>query len=164
MHEAPSQAITIRPAQPNDTDAITRIYLQSAEHHAGLDPLRYSIPSFAEISLRYREGRQHPEHGTSLVAELNGEVVGFIDVKLDRSQDSMHKDMLYCHTIEIAVSNAHQSRGIGAQLLRAAEDWGRAQGAELASLEYNAANHRAAEFYQKRMGYKIASITAIKLL
>ena len=47
--------------------------------------------------------------------------------------------------------------------LRAAEDWGREQGAELASLEYLAANMRAASFYE-RTGYRVAAITAIKRL
>ena len=61
MAEAPNPpAITIRPARPQDADAITRTYMESAEHHARLDPQRYSIPAAAEIAARYREGRQHP--------------------------------------------------------------------------------------------------------
>jgi len=61
------------------------------------------------------------------------------------------------------VSSRHQNQGIGGRLLRAAEDWGRQQGASFASLEYLAANTRASLFYQ-RMGYRVASITAIKSL
>jgi GNAT superfamily N-acetyltransferase len=48
-------------------------------------------------------------------------------------------------------------------LLQAAEDWGRRQGAELASLEYLAANQRASLFYE-RLGYHPASVMAIKSL
>jgi hypothetical protein len=33
--------MTIRPAVPDDADRITRLYLESAEHHASLDPERY---------------------------------------------------------------------------------------------------------------------------
>jgi ribosomal protein S18 acetylase RimI-like enzyme len=100
----------------------------------------------------------------TLVAELSGEIVGFIDAQLEQSLDLMHRDMIYCHIAEIAVSYRHQSQGIGGRLLRAAEDWGRRQGAEFASLEYHAANIRAGSFYQHRMGYRLASITAIKRL
>ena len=57
----------------------------------------------------------------------------------------------------------HQNQGIGGRLLQAAEDWGRRQGAECASLEYHAANKRASVFYQQHMGYSVASITAIQL-
>lgn len=159
--------IAIRAASPEDADGITRVYLESAEYHAGLDAERYSIPEAEEISARYREGRQHPPDGDgeaiTLVAEVAGEIAGFVDVRLTRSPDPMHRDMLYCHVVEIAVSNRHQGQGIGGQLLRAAEDWGREHGAQLASLEYLAVNQRAKAFYE-RLGYRQAQVMAIKRL
>lgn len=161
-------SITIRPAVPDDADGIARTFLESAEHHARLDSERYLVPSAEGISLRYREGRQHPLEAhaetITLVAEIGGEIVGFVDARLQRSPDAMHRELTYCHVAEIAVSNRNQSQGIGAQLLRAAEDWGRRQSAEFASLEYLAVNTRAGAFYQQRMGYRVASITAIKRL
>ena len=169
MSEVPNPAaITIRPAVAEDADAIVRIYLDSAEHHASLDPERYWIPAVEMISARYREGRQHPQQtdgeSITLVADLGSEIVGFIDARLERSPDPMHRKMLYCHIVEFAVGLAHQSQGIGQRLLQAAEDWGREHGAELASLEYLTANTRAGDFYQQRMGYRPAAITAIKRL
>jgi ribosomal protein S18 acetylase RimI-like enzyme len=161
-------AITIRPAVSGDADGIARIFLESAEYHASLDPERYSVPAVETISARYREGRQHPPHaagdGITLVAELSGEIVGFIDARLEQSPDPMHREMVYCHIAEIAVSHQHQNQGIGGRLLRAAEDWGRRQGAEFASLEYHSANICASSFYQQRMGYRLASTIAIKRL
>lgn len=157
--------MTIRPATSKDADGITRVFLESAEHHARIDPERYLVPDADAIAERYRARQQHApdDVAITLVAELNGGIVGFVDARLDRSPDPMHRDMIYCHIVEIAVSVAHQSQGIGAQLLKAAEDWGREQGATLASLEYNAANTRAAGFYQ-RLGYAAANIMAIKRL
>jgi ribosomal protein S18 acetylase RimI-like enzyme len=169
MSETPNPLpITIRPAVPDDADGIARVYLESAEYHAGLDPERYSACAFEPIAARYRQGRQHPpdEAGEviTLIAEMSGEIVGFVDARLYRSPDPMHGEMLYCYIVEIAVSRLHQSRGIGGRLLQGAEGWGRGHGAELAMLEYNAANTRAAEFYHRRMGYRVASITATKRL
>ena len=169
MDEAHSPAaITIRPAVSEDADGIAGTFLESAEYHARLDPERYSLPSVETISVRYREGRQHPpdERGEviTLVAELSGEIVGFIDARLEQSPDPMHREMIYCHVAEIAVRSRHRNQGIGGLLLRAAEDWGRQQGAEFASLEYHAANTPASLFYQQRMGYWVASITVIKRL
>lgn len=168
MGEVPNPAaITIRPATSDDADGITRTFLESAEHHARLDPERYWIPAAETISARYREGRQHPPDargGVTLVAELSGEIVGFIDARLDQSPDAMHRDMIYCHVAEIAVSCRHRNQGIGGRLLQAAEDWGRRQGATFASLEYHVANTRAGAFYQRRMGYSTAAMTAIKRL
>jgi ribosomal protein S18 acetylase RimI-like enzyme len=167
--EARSPAtITIRPAVAEDADGIAGTYLESAEHHARLDPERYWVPAVEAISARYREGRQHPQdagaESITLVAELSGEIVGFIDARLERSADAMHREMIYCHVAEIAVSSRRQNQGIGGRLLQAVEDWGRRQGAEFASLEYHAANTRAGEFYQRNMGYRVVSITTIKRL
>jgi ribosomal protein S18 acetylase RimI-like enzyme len=168
MGDAPGAVITIRPAVSEDADAIARTYVESAEYHAGLDPERYSVPAVDTISARYREGRQQPPgargEGITLVAECSGEVVGFIDARLEQSPDAMHREMTYCHISEIAITREHQNQGIGGRLLRAAEDWGRGQGAQFASLEYHAANTRAGSFYQQRMGYRVAAVTAIKRL
>jgi ribosomal protein S18 acetylase RimI-like enzyme len=169
MGEASSPvAITIRPAVSEDANGIVRAYLESAEYHAGLDPERYWVPEVEAISARYREGRQHPPEAggevITLVAELSGEIVGFVDARLDRSPDPMHREITYCHIVEIAVSRRRQNQGIGGRLLEAAEDWGRRQGAEFASLEFLATNARAGEFYQRRMGYHVAAMIAIKRL
>jgi GNAT superfamily N-acetyltransferase len=160
--------LEIRPAVPDDADGIARTFLESAETHAEIDPERYSRPAGETISARYREGRQHPPHAgrecITLVAVLRGEIVGFVDARLEQSPDAMHREMVYCHIAEIAVHSAHRSQGIGGRLLRAAEDWGHRLGAVFAILEYNAANTRAGSFYQERMGYRLASLTAIKWL
>jgi GNAT superfamily N-acetyltransferase len=166
INEAPKMTATIRHAVKEDADGITRTFLESAEHHAGLDSDLYFVPAAETIAARYREGRQHPEEhaaGITFVAELSGDIVGFIDARLYQPTDAMHRQMIYCLISEIAVKGEHQNQGIGRQLLRAAEDWGRRQGAEFAALEYHAANARAAAFYQ-RMHYRLASITAIRRL
>jgi ribosomal protein S18 acetylase RimI-like enzyme len=66
--------------------------------------------------------------------------------------------------LEIAVRGGHRNQGIGGRLLREAEDWGHRLGAEFASLDYHAANTQVSSFYHERMGYRLASITAIKRL
>src|SRR4051812_11491562 len=104
-------AIAIRAAVAADAEPIARVFLESAGHHAALDADRYWVPSIDAIAARYREGAQHPPETESitLVAELDGEVVGFVDARLDRSPDPMHREMIYCHTVEIAVSGRHRS-------------------------------------------------------
>jgi len=159
--------ITIRPAVSGDADGIARVFLESAEYHTALEPERYTVPSLEAISARYRDGRQHPQAAcasVTLVAALSGEVVGFIDARLERSPDPMHRQMICCCISEVAVSRRHQNQSIGGRLLRAAEEWGRLHRAEFAFLEYLTANVRASSFYHQRMGYRTASVTAIKRL
>ncbi len=159
-------AIRIRPAVAGDAEGIALAFLESAEHHARLDPARYRVPAAETTLARYREGRQHSRDAAAitLVAERSGEIVGFIDATCEQSPDLMHRDVTFCHVTEIAVSTRCRSEGIGGQLLQAVEDWGRQEGAVFAALEYHAANTRAGAFYQRRMGYAIAAITAIKPL
>jgi len=157
----------VRPAVAEDADGIARTFLESAEHHASLDSELYLVPEIETITARYRKGAQHPPDSgekITLVAELGGEIVGFIDARLLQPLDAMHREITYCQVSEIAVRRQHQNRGIGRQLLRAVENWGRQQGAEFALLEYHAANTHAGAFYEQRMGYRVASITTIKRL
>lgn len=160
--------IVIHPATPEDADGIAEVFLDSAAYHARLDPERYGIPERTMIVERYRNGSQHPaESGDAvltLVAEFAGQIVGFVDARLDRSPDPMHRDLVYCHIIEIAVRTESRNQGIGEQMVKAVEDWGRGMGAEFASLEYLAANTRVRSFYHERLGYRQAAITAIKRL
>jgi ribosomal protein S18 acetylase RimI-like enzyme len=159
--------VTIRPAVAQDADGIAATFVDSAHHHARLDPERYGIPAVDAITARYREGRQHAgdeqARSATLVADGGGEIVGFVDCRLEQSPDPMHREMTYCHVVEIAVRGDRQSEGIGGRLLRAAEDWGRQHGATFALLEYLANNSGAAAFYQ-RMDYRVVSATAIKRL
>jgi ribosomal protein S18 acetylase RimI-like enzyme len=165
-HFAPNPAVTIRPTTRDDAGGIARVFLETAEYHASLDGQRYAVPRIEKITERYRKGRQHPPGSrataVTLVAEVRGEIVGFVDARLERSPDPMHRQLIYCQISEIAVGRRHRSNGIGGQLLRAAEEWGRGQGAEFALLEYLASNTPAARFYQQGMGYSVASITVIK--
>jgi ribosomal protein S18 acetylase RimI-like enzyme len=160
--------IIIRAAVSQDSDAIARIFLESAEYHARIDPERYLVPSIEAVSARYRDQQQHPVdtegRAITLVAELSGEIIGFIDVRLEQSPDPMHRRIVYCHIVEIAVGERYHRQGAGRQLLAAAEEWGRHHGADFASLEYLVANTRAGRFYQDRMGYSAAATIAIKPL
>lgn len=159
---------TLRPSVSQDADEIARVFLKSAEYHAQLDPERYWVPSIESVAAIYRERPQSSpdvlERAIVLIAECNGEIIGFVDARLEESPDAMHRKLIYCHIAEIAVDKQHQNRGVGTQLLHAAEEWGLERGAAFASLEYHAANTRAAYFYEQRMAYRTASITAIKHL
>lgn len=138
--------------------------MQSAEHHAQIDPVRNHVPDPDAIVERYREGRQHPSNGmahTTLVAEDSGVIVGFIDARIDEPFDPMYKPVKYCFIADIAVDSDRRGQGIGEQLMRAIEAWAREQGAEFVVLEYHMGNPRAADLYA-RLGYRRASIVAVK--
>ena len=164
--QASQVVVHIRAAVPTDATGIAAVFLDSSEHHAHLDPARYRVPARETVLARYGDTRPRSAGAgaVTLIAECGAEIVGFVDARCESSADPMHRDVLLCLVAEIAVSRHHRSRGIGAQLLRAAEEWGRAKGAAFAVLEYHAANTRAGAFYRHRMGYTVAAVTAIKPL
>jgi hypothetical protein len=77
--------ISLRSAVSEDADAVARIFLGSAEYHARLDPERYSVPELETISARRRERQVRPESPDciTLVVEVSGEIVGFIDARFE---------------------------------------------------------------------------------
>lgn len=159
-------AAQIRPATTADAEGITRVFLESADHHARIDPERYFVPERDLIVEHYRTGQQHPSqtHRTiTLVAEIEGEIAGFLDARLREPFDAMHRNMTYCFIADIAVAESYRSQGVGEQLMDAAEEWGRRNGAKFVTLEHHVDNHRAAGFYQ-RLGYQPAAVVAIKWL
>jgi len=157
-------SVLIRPAVPEDAKAIARVYTESAQHHALIDPERNHVPEPKVIEERYRSGQQHPEDGEesiTLVAENHGQVLGFLDARLLQPFDPMYRPMTYCFIADIAVTSAYRSSGIGEQLMCALERWAAERGAAFISLEYHNSNLRAAAFYE-RLGYRPASVVAIK--
>src|SRR5689334_13314363 len=105
MKASNQTSIDIRPAVAEDVAAIARTFVESAEHHARIDPQRYAVPEVESVSAQYRRKLQHHEKGRSitLVAEWGAEVIAFVDAGLEESSDPMHREMIYCHLEEIAV-------------------------------------------------------------
>src|SRR5262245_20017579 len=157
--------VVIRPvALPADAAALARIYVSSAEHHAGLDPERYRVPALEAVADRYRQAA--PEAGELiLVAEVAGEVVAMARVRLSPtpSEASMMTPVPGAR-VDIAVLPAYRSQGLGERLMRAAEAAARRLGARRMVLDAAAANQRALKFYEDRLGYRPFGILLTKPL
>jgi hypothetical protein len=65
---------------PDDADALARVYVASAAHHAALDPGCYRVRLLDAVARRYRVPR--PDAERILVARLDRDVVGFASVAL----------------------------------------------------------------------------------
>jgi ribosomal protein S18 acetylase RimI-like enzyme len=97
---------------------------------------------------------------TLLIAEDNATSLGFAHVK-EHKDDISGED---CAMITLlAVSPIAQGKGVGLQLMQAAEHWAKQQGYRLLHLEVFANNDNAQEFYQK-LEFKPEMITMVKTL
>lgn len=84
-----------------------------------------------------------------IVAEVDGEVVGFVDIRRGRMEKLRHTA-----TLGIGVLGAYRGRGIGSLLLQAAEAWARKVGVRRLHFGVLAGNHRALLVYLKN-GYQV---------
>jgi len=161
--------IVVRPIEAErDADDVAAALVDSSRHHTSLEPERYEVLDPDTVAEEYRRGRQHPastppDERATLVAELDGRVLGFVDVRVAHPGGS-HRPLRYGYIAEIAVAEADRRRGVGAALLRAAEDWARDRGCSYAVLDYNVRNDDARRFYRDRMGYRPAGEIVVREL
>ena len=133
---------TIRPARPDEVEAILPMYEWLFEEPGSVPP-SWEPGRAGEALAKTIEG---PE-SIVFLAELNGEPVGFCSGYLD-----MHS-VRYgqrCWVEDLAVHPEHRSRGIGGLLLDAACDWARERGATHLELDTAHPRARARSFYERR--------------
>ncbi|MBN1459227.1 MAG: GNAT family N-acetyltransferase [Armatimonadetes bacterium] len=110
---ATSPTLQVRPAEDRDAEAISRLF--DVLGHP-LDPagVRDRIAAFARAA----------DH-CYLVGEIAGEVVAFVTA---HTAESPHHPGRYGIISAMAISEAHQRKGLGRQLLAGVEGWFREQG------------------------------------
>ncbi len=103
----------------------------------------------AQIRKRLR-AIQPASHNAVLVAEAkDAGVVGWIHV----SKEPMLEVDVRAEVNGLVVADGHRSRGAGAHLLAAAEEWARKHGCKSMSVRSNVIRERAHQFYE-RNGYE----------
>jgi len=97
---------------------------------------------------------------TLLVAELDGRPAGFTFLEPAVDYFTGRADG---HIGMVAVAETAEGNGVGAALMRAAEDWARRNGYPRIHLNVFAGNDRARRIYE-RTGYEIETIRYVKKL
>jgi GNAT superfamily N-acetyltransferase len=131
-------AVRIRPAAPADAPALAAL---SGE-------LGY-LSSVAQVKARLCL-LDDPERAL-LVAESAGALAGFIDVHVQRT---VEQDP-YAEVGGLVVRDGHRGQGLGAALVEAAADWGRAKGLGLLWIRANLARVGPHEFYEAIGGRRV---------
>ncbi|HEX8814290.1 MAG TPA: GNAT family N-acetyltransferase [Terriglobales bacterium] len=128
-------ACSIRLAAPGDCDRIARLSGQ----------LGYECTD-QQVQARLVDMHNSGQH-TVFVAELPGErIAGWIGVYIFRS---VGMDP-FAEISGLVVDEMVRSRGIGAMLLDAAEEWARGMGCSVMSVRSNVIRGRAHAFYESR--------------
>ena len=153
MATRPGPDVEIRPVTVDDLEALIDIYLDTAIHHARIDPEVFRVPSRADAAERLRrriEGRGPTAEYVAAI--VDGRMAGSASVDM---ADSLHPMMRKVRTAEFGVSvlDGFRGRGIGRALIDHVERWAAEQGVRRMVLTVSTANDGAIRLYQE-LGYR----------
>jgi aminoglycoside 6'-N-acetyltransferase I len=140
--------IQIRPAKPTDLKVLGKLRHalwpdSSVEHHEEeLAPILAGKPPGIMPLVHF-------------VAEADGAVVGFVEVGLRSTADGCDWVRPVGYIEGWYVVDSHRRRGVGAQLIAAAENWAREQGCTEMASDTQIGNTQSLQAHL-RLGYEIA--------
>lgn len=138
-------ALRIRPAQPEDAPALAALAGQ----------LGYPTTP-EEMATRLQALAEDDRHAVFVAVEADDGIVGWIHVYLC----PLVIADLGAEIGGLVVDEAHRSQGIGAWLVRVAEDWARARGCAGLTVRANVVRQRAHAFY-RRLGFQEVKVQRV---
>ena len=153
-------AYEVRPGRRDDAPRAARLWMQSVEEHASYDSVYEAAPDAEKVMRRFLADLSSSSHSCLYVAEMDGEIVGFLSGEL-REGSPAFSPKTWAAVEDIYVVPEHRSHGIGHSLFEACQSWARGKGATGVSLQVAAGNTRAREFYE-RLGFREVSVYEVK--
>jgi GNAT superfamily N-acetyltransferase len=159
-----SPKVDIRTYRDTDSLAIERCLTALQQFEMTLeqnraDPLQYA-PGYREHLL----AKCHESAGRIFVAEMEGDIVGFVCVLARADSGSLtEKFREHAYVTDLVVLPAHRGTGIGHNLLRTAEEYVASLGSSELAVDVLAANDAALRFYGES-GYRTAEVHLVKKL
>jgi ribosomal protein S18 acetylase RimI-like enzyme len=141
-----SQAITIRPTTPNDTDFILSLAPRfvAFELPKGRRKRETLTAIHADIERALRESP--PGEHFFVAKDSNGQRTGFLHLQVQRD---FFSGVRACHVSDLAVAQECEGRGIGRALLAHSETWARKNRCKLLTLAVFPGNTRAHALYER---------------
>jgi ribosomal protein S18 acetylase RimI-like enzyme len=153
---APDTDLLVRRATLDDVPALARIGdTLNAVHHAALPGLFAPGGEPERHRAHWRQGVEDVVGGfASFLAEVDGQAVGLVVVRVQEETASVFQPSTRAAITSVAVLPAWQGRGVGRRLMRHAEEWAVAQGAQDLQLVVAAFNTRALALYRE-LGWEL---------
>ena len=165
-------AVTVRDATEGDAIGIALLTRENAAYYARLAPERFKLPNedgLDDFIREDKEWRGRPDT-IALVAEVDGEVAGYLEASLQPPLDSarwqsprdLAETRLFINLV--GTGDAHKRQGVATLLVEAAEEWGRSQGASVAICDTFIGSPLSMPFWEQRMKYERQAIIFRKQL
>jgi hypothetical protein len=113
-----------------------------------MDEKVFLVSEYYLLTERGEQDRIKSPDDLTLVADLDGEIVGVVTV-----QRGMYRKNRHTANLGIAIKQQHRSRGLGTELIKASIKWCRDVGVKKLNLEVFSSNYSAMKLYGK-LGFK----------
>jgi GNAT superfamily N-acetyltransferase len=153
--------VLIRAPRAGDGDGFARSWLDAGAYYAHLNPALFQVPEADGLAQRLEERLLSiaSEDAHALVAEKDGQVVGFVTAAVERPVENaagqLLRDLGRVRVVihALVVQEAHRRQGIGTKLMQAAEAWAGGRGAVIALVDTYVGSPLSVPFYETRLGY-----------
>jgi GNAT superfamily N-acetyltransferase len=143
--------MTIRPAQPRDTETLGRLGAALMRTHYGFDAKRFLAPRAGaeEGYAHFLRSQLDDDESVVLVAEVHGVVVGYVYAAIEPlSWKDLRGECGFIH--DLLVEESARGSGIGEHLLDRAIDWLREHNMPRVVLGTAAQNTGAQRLFSRR--------------
>jgi GNAT superfamily N-acetyltransferase len=162
--------IAVRSAQPGDGKAIAALSQDSANYYRELAPDAFRQPEESgQVSWLDSFLPVEDEGEIALVAEIGGEVVGFVEARLEEPLESARYQTdpalgeLRLFINALLAAREYWRRGVGSALVAEVEAWGQERGATIAVMDTYADSPVSVPFWQAH-GYRTRALIMRKQL
>lgn len=156
--------VTVRTYRPEDQDRVKHCIIKLQDFERVLEADRVEGERVVERYFQELQKAYHHNSGRMFVAEVEEEVVGFINVQFEHESQIYISTLVdYAYISDIVVLQAYRGRGLGTMLLQQAEAFARQQGATVLKIGVLARNQQAADVYQ-HAGFRPYEIVLLKQL
>ena len=140
--------VVIRQAKESDFETLQKFSQDLTIHDSEYDPILVRDWAFTEEGIKYLHERIEGKNCVCLIAEQNGEFVGYATCVVDKkvSWRPMKKRV---ELENLIVKEGLRGNGIGEKLIQAFFDWGKKIGADRAMVHSYFNNKGAVSFYQR---------------
>jgi ribosomal protein S18 acetylase RimI-like enzyme len=162
--------ITVRPARSDDAEALADAWREGARELIDMAPERFRVPDYDGLVEFIRRDLEDGSRADflSIVADFDSEVAGSLEARMLAAVKSARFQVLRSlgqprvYVDHLRVAPQFRRRGVGTELLVAAERWGRERGAMSIALDTSAQSPLSVPFYEA-LGFQRTSIVFEKL-